>query len=304
MNHYNPIQSDLFSSFDTTPVQANSTPAETTSAPTLDAFADKVGQRLWPKTHTYNHNMRGIRWFADFAGQLPMDQIRRKHIYDFLDHLMDTRGITQNSANKYMAAISRVLSYANEREIIDNPIKLKYENTGKGRPKVFTREEQDELVRYLRDDCDKAWMADMVILSCNTGMRRGEIIQLNAPGVDLSPCGKWLHLPEEVCKAGEREVPLNTEARAAYERLLPVIDKVWSHRTFYWFWNKAKRDVGKRDPNFVFHVCRHTAASRLANDVQLNEFAIADIMGHADTRTTRRYVHSRKSTLLAGVEQL
>ena len=139
---------------------------------------------------------------------------------------MDTRGITQNSTNKYMAAISRVLSYANEREKIDNPIKLKYENTGKGRPKVFTHEEQDELVRYLRDDCDKAWIADMVILSCNTGMRRGKIIQLNASGVDLSQCGKRLHLPEEVCKAGEREVSLNTEARAAYERLLPVIDEV------------------------------------------------------------------------------
>ena len=147
-------------------------------------------------------------------------------------------------------------------------------------------------------------MADIVILSCNTGMRRGEIIQLTHPKVHLSPCGEWLHLPEEVCKVGERDVPLNTDARAAYERLVPVIDKVWSHRTFYWFWNKAKRDVGKRDPNFVFHVCRHTAASRLANDVQLNEFNIADIMGHADTRTTRRYVHSRKSALLDAVRQL
>lgn len=111
-------------------------------------------------------------------------------------------------------------------------------------------------------------------------------------------------MPKEVCKVGERDVPLNTEARAAYERLVPVIDKVWSHRTFYWFWNKAKRDVGKRDPNFVFHVCRHTAASRLAIDVQLIEFNIADIMGHADTRTTRRYVHSRKSALLDALKQL
>ena len=100
MNNHSPIQSDLFaSSFVSTQVATNEPPV-TTSVPTLDAFADKVGQRLWPKTHTYNHNMRGIRWFAAFAGQLPMDQIRRKHIYDFLDHLMDTRGITQNSANK------------------------------------------------------------------------------------------------------------------------------------------------------------------------------------------------------------
>lgn len=304
MNTYSPIQSDLFASIDQSQATSNVTPSVTTSVPTLDAYAAKVGERLWPKTHTFNHNMRGVRWFADFVGQLPMDQIRRKHIYDFIDHLMETRGISQNSANKYMAALSRVLSYANEREVIDNPIKLKYTRTGGGRPKSFTREEQNELVRYLREDCGKAWMADMVTLSCNCGMRRGEIIKLTHPKVQLSACGKWLHLPEEVCKAGEREVPLNTEARAAYERLSPVIDKVWSHRTFYWFWKKAQRDVGKGDPDFVFHTCRHTAASRLANDVQLNEFNIADIMGHADTRTTRRYVHSRKSALLEAVERL
>ena len=90
MNNHSPIQSDLFSSFDNTSETTSVQTPVTNSAPTLDAFANKVGQRLWPKTHTYNHNMRGIRWFADFAGQLPMDQIRRKHIYDFLDHLMDT----------------------------------------------------------------------------------------------------------------------------------------------------------------------------------------------------------------------
>ena len=132
MNTYSPIQSDLFASIDQSQATSNVTPSVTTSVPTLDAYATKVGERLWPKTHTFNHNMRGVRWFADFAGQLPMDRIRRKHIYDFIDHLMETRGISQNSANKYMAALSRVLSYANEREVIDNPIKLKYERTGGG----------------------------------------------------------------------------------------------------------------------------------------------------------------------------
>ena len=134
-----------------------------------------------------------------------------------------------------MAAISRLISEANEKEVIDNPIKLKYEKTGGGRPRSFTREEEAELVRYLRDDCGKSRMADMVILSCNSGMRRGEIVQITDPQVELSQCGEWLYLPAHVCKAGERDVPLNTEARAAYERLLPVIDDVFSHRTFYWF---------------------------------------------------------------------
>jgi len=306
MNNYSPIQSDLFAqSFVSTQATTNKPPV-TTSVPTLVAYATKIAERVWLKDHTRTFNMRGIRWFADYKdfGQLTLADVRRKHIYDFVDHLIETRGISKNTANKYMAGISRVMSYANDKDVVDNPIKLKYETIKAGRPRYFTHDEQRELVAYLRDVVKKPWMADLVILSCNTGMRLGECRAITKPIVELSDCGEWLYLPEEVCKSGEREVPLNAEARAAYERLLPVIDKAFSHRTFYRNWNKARRDVGKGDPLWLFHVCRHTAASRLSNNVGANEFEIADILGHADTRTTRRYVHTRKNNLLNAVRAL
>lgn len=192
-----------------------------------------------------------------------------------------------------MACISRIISHANDKDVIDNPIKLKYETIKAGRPRYFTIEEQRELVAYLRDVVNKSWMADLVILSCNTGMRLGECRAITNPNVELSECGEWLSLPWEVCESEKgRGIPLNIEARAAYKRLLPLIDKAFSHRTFYRNWNKSRRDAGKGDPLWLFHVCRHTAASRLSNNAGANEFEIADILGHADTRTTRRYVHS------------
>ena len=306
MNKHSPVQSDLFetafSNAPATPKVEQSAPSS--SAPTLLEYTHKIALRIWPTDHTRKHNLRGIQWFADYKdfGQLSMADIRKGHIYEFVEYLIDTRGISQNSGNRYMAAISRVMREANKKDIIDNPIKLEYTSAKNGRPLYLTRQKQDELVQYLRD-LDKSWMADMVILACNTGMRRGEILSITDPLVELE--GKFLYLPAEYCKSGEeRYVPLNDEAREAYDRLLPIIDKVWSHRTFYWFWNKAKRDVGKNDPNFVFHITRHTAATRLANDVGMSEFNVADIMGHADTRTTRRYVKSKKAALLAGVQAL
>ena len=108
-------------------------------------------------------------------------------------------------------------------------------------------------------------------------MRKGEILQI----VDQT---LHCHLIQvailpDACKAGERKVPLNSNARAAYERLKPVIDDVYTPGLFRWWMNKVRRDVGRGDKHFVFHVGRHTTATRLASNKE-NEFNIADIMGH------------------------
>ena len=139
-------------------------------------------------------------------------------------------------------------------------------------------------------------MADLVILSVNTGMRLGECRAVTNPLVELSDDCDGLYLPGEVS--------FNSEALAAYVRLKPIIDDAWSDRTFYWFWGRARRDIAKGDKNFVFYVCCQTAASRLSNNVSANEFEITDILRHADTRTTRRYVHTRQSNLLNAVRAL
>jgi len=316
MNNYSPVQSDLFdTAFGTSSVSANVKPsAPSSGAPTLFQYAQKVALRIWPKDKTRHDNLRACQWFSEFSftddrgefcdcGKLTLDEVKRKHIYAFVEHLMETRKrFGQNTANKYMAAISAVMREANEKSVCDNPIKLRYTTIKNARPAYLTRDKEAELCQHLTDH-GHAWIADMVILACNTGMRKNEILSITHREVERE--GDWLYLPEVITKTGEaRYVPLNDKAAAAYERLLPVVDKVWSHRTFYWFWNKAKRDVFQNDPNFVFHITRHTAATRLANDVSMSEFNVADIMGHADTRTTRRYVKSKKAALLAGVQAL
>jgi len=306
MNKYEPIQADMFASFDATPVTTNSIPAATTSdIPTLVEYANKIAMRVWPKEKTRHDSLRACQWFSEYKdfGQLTLADIRRKHIYEFVEHLMDTRQrFGQNTANKYMAAISKVISVANDKEVVDNPIKLKYEKIKSGRPKAFTAHEEAEAIQYLRN-AGQGWLADMLILSINSGMRKGEILQITRPELTLSANGKWLYLPEDACKAGERKVPLNTNARAAYERLKPVIEDVFTPTRFRYWMNKLRRDVGRGDKNFVFHVGRHTTATRLATNKE-NEFNIADIMGHEDTRTTRRYVHLEDDALLSAVESI
>ena len=63
MNNIDPIQRDMFASFDATQVATSvKTPATTSGIPTLVEYANKIAMRVSPKEHTRNHNLRGCRW--------------------------------------------------------------------------------------------------------------------------------------------------------------------------------------------------------------------------------------------------
>jgi integrase len=279
-------------------------PENRVNEPTLYEYAEGIQYRIWPGTHHRNSAMRGIRWFSAFNGygKLKVGEVKRSHIYNFVEHLKKTRGISDRTANLYSVYITRVIREANEQEITDNQIKVKLKKTVSNRPRAFSRDEEERLVHHLRQQ-GRDWLADMVILSCNTGMRRGEIVNINHPLVERSEDGKWLYLPAAICKTGERHVPLNTEAQMALERLVTSIGE-YTPTKFRRAWEKARFDIARNDKHFVFHVCRHTAASRLANELAVNEALIAQILGHTDTRTTRKYVHPNKNALMSAVERL
>lgn len=321
------VQTDLFSyqPKDVKPSETTNVrpPVVENDIPTLAEYAEKIALRIWPKDHTRNHGLRAVRLFSEYKdyGKLTLADIRRKHIYDFVEHLIDELKISKGTGNRYLAAISRVIREANEREVVDNSIKLKYATEASARPRWFSETEEQEIIQYLRD-LGKDYMAEMVILSCNTGMRKGEILAITHPGAELTDEGTWLYLPAEVIKTNEeRYIPLNAKAQAAYHKLMTIVPvrkkrkphepqkyqrliERHNHRNFYDVWKKVQRDVGKGDKHFVFHVCRHTAATRLANDVKANSFQIAEILGHKSERTTRRYVHAKKSSLLGAVSAL
>ena len=74
-------------------------------------------------------------WFTDFGdhSKLTLATISRKHIYDFVEHLVEDALVAEHG-EQVSAAISRVLRHANEREVVDNPVKLKYAPVQSGRP--------------------------------------------------------------------------------------------------------------------------------------------------------------------------
>lgn len=143
----------------------------------------------------------------------------------------------------------------------------------------------------------------MALLALNTGMRRGELTQLQWRDIDL-PAAR-LTVRAGYAKSGKaRHIPLNREAldvlralRADQEgagRLFPVASVAKA-------WDRVVEAAGLED--FHFHDLRHTFASKLVMaGVDLN--TVRELLGHGDIKMTLRYAHLAPEHKAAAVELL
>jgi len=134
-------------------------------------------------------------------------------------------------------------------------------------------------------------LTPMVLLSMNTGMRRGELRKIGWSDVDFQKA--MLTIRGGYAKSGQtRYLPLNIEALDVLRRwraqssgtdaVFPVlrVDKSW----------RAVLLKAAKIERFRWHDLRHHFASRLVQrGVDLN--TVRELLGHADISMTLRYAH-------------
>ena len=130
------------------------------------------------------------------------------------------------------------------------------------------------------------WMNDMIVLALKTGMRKGEIIALGEGRASISECGDWIYLPADVTKTSEaRYVPIsNPVARDCAVRIVRDLASQYTKKRFEHRWMLLKREYARNDDTYVFHVTRHNAASKMANELQVPTVIVAEMMGHKVSR--------------------
>ena len=235
--------------------------------------------------------------FSDF-GHREIDNFKPLDIKLWLKSL-EQRGLCGASQNRYLAAVSRVFNYSIEYELMDkrSPVlRSHWRKPSAPRPLSYTPERVNQLIRFFRLS-DAPWMADMAVLSVNTGMRLGEILMLDKGEAEVKTDDdgdRFIWLPET--KNGDpRKVYLNQDAEAAVEALA-AIEGYYSHRKFYDTWTEARRMVCGGDKNAVFHTFRHTAATKMANDLGINTELIGKVLGHRCSDTTNKYIKLNEKT--------
>ena len=151
-----------------------------------------------------------------------------------------------------------------------------------------------------------------VVLSMNTGLRRGELLSLRVEDVDLRKCVLTVKGPK--AKNGQtRHIPLNREAAEVIAKWLSRLESPGPNDLIFpgsdgrpvidikRAWKAVLCRAGII--GFRWHDLRHHFASRLAIEgADLN--SIRELLGHSDTKMTIRYAHLCPSSKAKAVSLL
>ncbi|WP_395684340.1 tyrosine-type recombinase/integrase [Dokdonella sp.] len=251
-------------------------------------------------------------WRAEL-GKLTLAEVTPARIVAARSKLLNTttkrrRAMTPATANRYIASLRHCLNIGvREFQLIDdNPTrKVRQFTEPRGRVRFLSDAERDALLRECKAHSEA--LHTVIVLALATGARRGELLGLRWPDVDLQRDRLTFH----ATKNGERRsVPLaafaaeRVRAFAKVRRLdcdlvFPgnnahplVIDKMFNDAT-----------ARARIEGFRFHDLRHTAASWLAmSGATLAE--IAEVLGHKTLAMVKRYAHLTEGHTRGVVERM
>jgi integrase len=307
--------------------------------PTLRNFIDET-YLPWFNAHHKGHDKTRHTLDNNFAPIMArrLDEISGRDLEQIRTSWLNA-GNKPATVNRKMGSISGVLSRAVDWEYIaTHPMhklkQLKVDSVG--RVRYLSKDEtaalrsaldaREERIRADRDSANK-WRLDrarqpypdlrllafadhlkpMVLISLNTGLRRGELFNLQWSNLNFQ--AKTIMVVGEGAKTGEtRHIPMNAETLATLEGW-----KKQSAKTgFVVPGLKGERltDVKSawvellklaKVSEFRWHDMRHDFASRLVMaGVPLN--TVRDLLGHADLKMTLRYAHLAPDSKASAVE--
>jgi integrase len=179
------------------------------------------------------------------------------------------------------------------------------------RPRVLSFDEEEKLFEELIGAREK--LRPLVIVDLNTGLRRGELFDLEWRDLDLS--GKVITVRAEIAKSKKyRTIPINDACYEVFKVLRKAASQQHPKPT------KVFHDTGKlegvddllhralTDAEIIgdglgWHLFRHTFASRLIRcgaDIRV----VQGIMGHSDIKTTMIYLHADEDAKRDAVSRL
>jgi integrase len=294
------------------------------NGPTLGQFITDTFEpwlrALRPHTAAY-HLVRVTRNFSGWYGR-PMASITVADVEQFRTHRL-AAGKNPTTVARDVAALAGVLSRAVklgiitqnvvrsvERIKIDRTPKPRYLDTSEERRLRDAAHARDAKIIEARRSANR-WrkerehdplpalkhygdhLTPAVLVSMNTGLRRGELLALRWSSVELTGKNPQLTVEGSTAKSGHtRHIPLNTEAADTLKRWreeCPDADRVFPIDTsFKSAWLKLLTRA--KVTAFRWHDLRHHFASRLVQaGVPLN--TVRDLLGHASMTMTLRYAH-------------
>jgi integrase len=258
---------------------------------------------------SYSRDVYFMRIIATFFGENHIVQeIIPKHIEDFKNFLRNERKVKNSTINKYLMVLSKMFNLGIDNELLSkNPVskvsKLREDNhkirylTSDEEKRLFAEieREYDVLDKYTRQRKivqPYLYLKPIVTVALQTGMRRGEILNLQWNNIDFEQ--NFIELLET--KSGKsRKIPLSKILKDMLSKMSKNNNYVFVNpktQKPYTTIQKSFTTIVKKAniKNFRFHDLRHTVATRLV-EKGVDLVVVQEIMGHSKIETTMRYAH-------------
>jgi len=223
-------------------------------------------------------------------------------VKDFNDFYPKTRGLWKpNTTNNKIALFKAVLNYAKENGHYQGNAKFKPLPEKKTKLRFLTEEEEFTIYNILLQHNRK--VASFFKILINTGLRPSELLSVRTKDYR----GNYLDVyASKVDKS--RSIPLNGKARTELDKCVVGLDKqalifnfclAAAQKHFVKYVHSTFPDL----KGYGYHLCRHTAASRLVQQ-GVSIYKVQQLLGHSSVQVTAKYSHLRDGDLEEIVELL
>jgi integrase/recombinase XerC len=237
-------------------------------------------------------------WFADHTGEpFTLEGVTEYDVRDWRDHLAAT--MKPATVNRKLAALSALYRWTGESGQSERD-PTRYVNGIKQQPVAPKALSKQDLTRLLRA-ARKGNKRDAALLEflAATGLRASEVASLTIDDVELNERSGWATVHGKGRK--QRRVPVHTRSRRALneyleERGSPAGDEplFLSQKggaiSSYAVWYTVKKYAALAEVEGVTpHTFRHTVATQLVRNPEVDLVTAATFLGHSRLDTTARY---------------
>jgi integrase len=241
-----------------------------------------------------------LRWIQQFLRGKILREIDR----DLIGRIGEIKAqkASPSTANRFLALIRSILRKAMlDWEWIEKVPRIRLYKEAKRRIRWLTAEQVQTLLTELAPH-----QRDMVLFALSTGLRQGNVLQLEWSQVDLARQVCWIH-PDQAKARKAIHVPLNSVAMAVVTQQIgkhPTHVFTYLGNPIKWAntksWQNALLRAGIE--NFRWHDLRHTWASWLAQlGTPLN--VLQELGGWESESMVRRYAHLAPAQLIEHSEK-
>lgn len=240
-----------------------------------------------------------------YFGAKPLNEIRADAINAYKESRLAEKR-SPGTVNRDLACLRRIFSKAVQLEIISSSPFF-------ARRVEFLREHgRERILSFLEERSYLAkatqLLRDVATLMLEMGLRPSEVFMLRREDLHLFASSPHVHIPGGKTINAERDVAVTDKALAVLKARLAKA------KGSYLFplrvgtgsdWNSPMTTLQKAHlkavkasgvPSFQMYDLRHTYGTR-AIEAGMDSMTLARLMGHADLKTTQRYVHLSKRHL-------